>query len=62
MEKRKRLFEYFLVGFVSSVETFRFENKNDYEYEIWPKGFLTESFIVQLIHQKVSTVMFFEWG
>ena len=42
------------------LETFRFEDENDYEYEIWmkdvlaysPKVYTSESFIVLLNHQK----------
>ena len=52
------------------IETFRFEDEDDYEYEIWLKIFFAslqnidfpESFILPFFTKKVSTVTFSEGG
>ena len=50
------------------LETLRFEDKEDYEYEIWPNVFshilkiILESFILPFSSRKVSTVILSEEG
>ena len=52
------------------LETFRFEDEDDYVYEIWLKVFShilknidsPESFILPFFTRKVSTVILSEWG
>ena len=56
-----------LVPHVSAIETFKFEDQDDYEYEIGLKVFSRilkidspESFILPFFTRKVSTVIFSE--
>ena len=58
-----------LVPHVSAIETFKFEDQNDYEYKIGLKVFSRilkidspESFILPFFTRKVSTVIFSEGG
>ena len=56
--------------FDRSLETFRFKDEDDYEFEIWLKIFFTysqikaspQSFIFPFLTRKVSTVTFSEEG
>ena len=58
------------IGTQKSIETFRFEKENDYEYDICFKDFLAccqkidipKFFIVLLFTRKVSTVIVIEGG
>ena len=49
-----------LVPHVSAIETFKFEDQDDDEYEIGLKVFFAESFILPFFTRKVSTVIFSE--
>ena len=58
-----------LVPHVSAIETYKFEDQDDYEYEIGLKVFSRilkidspESFILPFFTRKVSTVIFSEGG
>ena len=58
-----------LVPHVSAIETFKFEDQDDYEYEIGLKVFSRilkidspESFILPFFTRRVSTVIFSEGG
>ena len=58
-----------LVPHVSAIETFKFEDKDDYKYEIGLKVFSRilkidspESFILPFFSRKVSTVILSEGG
>ena len=58
-----------LVPHVSAIETFKFEDQDDYEYEIGLKVFSRilkidspGSFILPFFTRKVSTVIFSEGG
>lgn len=44
-------------GAFSSIESFRFEDKNEYKYEIWRKKDTPESFILLFFTKTVSMVI-----